>query len=79
VKPITKTWTAAKLASRWACHPSTAVRILERFGFAGAKFGLSKQAARRFSDADVRTVEKIAGLEIRNSRDPLKRTPGGEP
>jgi hypothetical protein len=35
---------------------------MRRFGITGAKFGAAKQAARRFSDQDVRTVEKLAGF-----------------
>jgi hypothetical protein len=30
------------------------------------KFGASKQAARRFADSDVQTVEKLACLPHRN-------------
>lgn len=60
------TWTIAKIATRWTLHPSSVPRVMERFGVFGAKFGKSRQAARRFSDADVRRVEKLAGLSFKS-------------
>ncbi|MDR3405868.1 MAG: hypothetical protein P4L99_25510 [Chthoniobacter sp.] len=60
------TWTIAKIAGRWTMHPSSVSRVMGRFGVSGAKFGTSRQAARRFSDADVRRVEKLAGLSFKS-------------
>jgi hypothetical protein len=39
-----------------------------RFGFFGLKFGKAKQAARRYSLADVETVEKLARLKAGGSK-----------
>jgi len=71
-----KTWTAAELGSRWEYHPSSVVRVMRRFGFSGMKFGPSKQAARRFADADVKTVERIAALQIHTTGE-IERGSGG--
>ena len=61
-----KTWTAAELAIRWEFHPSSVIRVMRRFGFGGMKFGTTKQAARRYADHDVKTVEKLAALQTRS-------------
>jgi hypothetical protein len=55
-------WTSAQLAMRWNTHPTSVLRIMKRFGFSGAKFGKAKQAGRRFSDREVRVVEKLIGV-----------------
>ena len=49
---------------------------MRRFGFSGMKFGPSKQAARRFADADVKTVERIAALQIHTTGE-IERGSGG--
>lgn len=59
-------WTAAELAQRWAVHPASVLRIMKRFGVAGAKFGPARQAARRFSTDEVAFVESQAHLESKN-------------
>ena len=61
-KTIFKTWSAAELGARWGYHASSVVRVMRRFGFSGLKFGSARQAARRYSDEDVKTVEKLAIL-----------------
>ncbi|MCE9610236.1 MAG: hypothetical protein K8R23_08505 [Chthoniobacter sp.] len=43
-------------------HPTSVLRIMKRHGFSGAKFGNAKQAGHRFSDHDVRIVEKLTGM-----------------
>lgn len=57
-----KLWGAAELADRWGYHRSAVIRVMRRFGFTGVKFGTARQAARRYADRDVMTVEKLAGL-----------------
>lgn len=52
-------WTCGDLAARWHYHPSTIPRVMRRFGFSGRKFGASRQAARRYTDAEVTTVEAL--------------------
>jgi hypothetical protein len=54
--------TAGAIAPRWHCHPTSVLRIMKRFGFSGAKFGKAKQAGRRFSDREVKIVEKLIGV-----------------
>ena len=58
-------WTSGELAPRWCVHRATVPRIMARFGCSGVKFGDSKQAARRFTAADVALVERLAGMEAR--------------
>lgn len=54
--------TASHVGRRWDYHPSTVVRVMQRFGFSGLKFGSSRQSARRFSEEDVQKVEELAGF-----------------
>ena len=70
MKPnVETTWTASTLAIRWGYHPSSVIRVMRRFGFSGLKFGTSKQAARRYADADVRKVEKVAAFHPCTARE----------
>ncbi|WP_050025369.1 hypothetical protein [Verrucomicrobium sp. BvORR034] len=55
-------WTAAEIALRWAVHPASVLRIMRRFGIAGAKFGTSRQSARRFSAEELKLAESYAQL-----------------
>ena len=65
---IAKTWTAAELGARWVFHPSHVIRVMRRFGFSGIKFGSTQQAARRYADKDVKSVEHLAALQTHTSR-----------
>lgn len=59
------TFTAADLTRRWSYKaPSSILRIMNRFGITGMKFGDSRQAARRFSLEEVELVERLAGASI---------------
>lgn len=53
---------AKQVAERWNCHPSTAVRILERFGHAGMKSGHQKNSLRRFDASEVMRIEMLLRL-----------------
>ena len=59
---------AAQIAERWHCNRTTAVRILNRFGYAGLKLGDTKQAMRRFSKQDVDRVEAAARTPRRDDK-----------
>jgi len=72
--PTEKSWTAAELAARWGYHQSSIARVMRRFGFSGIKFGPTLQAARRFADSDVRSVEKIAALHTSEIAIPTHQT-----
>jgi hypothetical protein len=48
---------AKMLGLRWSVHPTTAVRIMVRFGEGGLKFGDRRQCSRRFSMKSVLRVE----------------------
>jgi len=51
--------TAAQIGTRWSYHRTTAVRIMQKFGYAGVKKGSSKQSSRRFFEKDVVRVESL--------------------
>lgn len=53
---------ARAISIRWDCHPSSVIRVMRRYGVGGIKFGVNKQAARRFSLKDVERIEVLAGL-----------------
>lgn len=55
-------WTSNELSQRWELHRASVPRLMARFGCSGLKFGTAQQAARRFSAADVKLVEHLAGL-----------------
>jgi len=58
----TFSFTSAEIARGWRVHPTSVARIMARYGFSGAKFGTSRQSARRYAADDVNAVEKIAGF-----------------
>ena len=51
-----------ELGRRWGKHPTTAVRIMKRFGVAGLKMGDCPQSSRLYLVKDVLRVEKLAKL-----------------
>ncbi len=58
----TTSLTAAEIARRWGYRSSSSVlRTMKRFGISGTKFGAARQAARRFTEENVRLVERLAG------------------
>ena len=67
--PSEETRTSKELSWRWTMHPSTVVRVMDRYGISGLKFGTSKQAARRFTISQIETVERLAGLDARPAKD----------
>ena len=51
--------TPKQLAERWACHRTSAVRTMQRLGFAGTKGGKARGFMRRFALRDVQRAEMI--------------------
>jgi len=49
-----------EIAARWGVHRTTAIRVMQRFGFSGVKFGKERRAPRRFREIDVISVEAAA-------------------
>jgi len=49
---------SAQLGAQWACHRTTAFRIMKRYGCLGVKSCRSRGAMRRFPLRDVERVER---------------------
>jgi len=50
---------AHDVATRWRCHATTAVRIMEKFGYSGLQFGDSR-STRRFEEEQIVRIEMAA-------------------
>lgn len=56
--------TAKEIGSRWKCHRTTVIRILEKFGCYGMKSGTEKQSLRRFEASEVMRVESLLRFSV---------------
>jgi len=61
---------AHDVATRWRCHATTAVRIMEKFGYSGLQFGNSR-STRRFEEDQIVRIEAAA----RNRQKPKGKQP----